>query len=122
MDKYDIKIAKLQGKIHALRDEQFKEVELPKLKKLVGTYWKYKNSYSFPEEESDYWYIYRRIDSIFNNSLQCTDVQIDKDGRAEIRSREISWYGLGGNWQPSDKKEFIKSATHFKKFINKALK
>lgn len=43
--------------------------EYPKFKELIGTCYKYRNSYSCPEKESDYWYTYFKITSLTPNDL-----------------------------------------------------
>lgn len=73
-------------------------LEYPKFKELIGTCYKYKNSYSCPEKKSDYWYTYMKILSITPNDLylgginndmmlarcKCFKYQIDKYGEIKV--------------------------------------
>lgn len=65
-----------------------------KYKSLVGKYFKLKNCYSCPENDSDYWYSYYKIISITPNdifyhgdaiSCRCTVVLFEEDKHGVIR-------------------------------------
>lgn len=64
-----------------------------KYKSLVGKYFKYRNCYSCPKNDSDYWYSYYRItsitpnDIIFNGngiSCRCTTLFFEEDKNGVI--------------------------------------
>ena len=54
--------------------------------KLVGTYWKYRNCYSCPEKDSDYWWMYMKVVKTDGRGhLTTFDFQTDKDGNVSTR-------------------------------------
>jgi hypothetical protein len=81
-------------KLHAIENENSKK----NLKKLVGKCFKYKNSYSSPEKESDYWYLYRKVLRIADEHpfIVSFDFQTDKDGKISIEPEERSSTHLPG--------------------------
>ncbi|KKM59287.1 hypothetical protein LCGC14_1548290 [marine sediment metagenome] len=53
--------------------------------KLIGKCFKYRNSYSAPEEESDYWWLYYKVISVNRHGIcMAMRFQTDKHGRIEI--------------------------------------
>jgi hypothetical protein len=93
-----------------IEDLKAKEV-IPGLKeKYEGKYFKYKNSYSCPETEKDYWYLYVHVVAV-DSDLFCkaNTFQMDKYGEITIRYKDrlpLSMLDV-----PSDKKEFDKNIT-----------
>ena len=86
-------VTKLRKEIWALERKQWIEQQLPKYKKLVGTYWKYRNSSSCPKEASDYWWLYIQITEISTDGhARGKEVQIDKEGK--LTMREERWLPL----------------------------
>ena len=63
--------------------------------KLVGRCFKYRNCYSCPEKESDYWWLYRKITRVEDGSLRAFEFQIDSRGEFEVRPDKF--VGLGDN-------------------------
>lgn len=122
----DKKIAyqKLGAEIRDAEEALKTKTLIPARKKLVGTYWKYKNCYSCPREEKDYWMIQRHITSMSINcgTLMVKDVQIDCYGKAEVEIKPIYLstgfpdYGLSG-WNPSDEKSFKRTISKIKRLL-----
>lgn len=85
------KIEKLKSQLRIEQEKLYKKEELPKLKNLVGSYWKYRNSYSGPTKPEDYWWLYCRVDKLQENErfLETTEFQIDSDGKIEIKGSHI---------------------------------
>jgi len=68
-------------------DEIHKREELKKekaLKEFVGKCYKYKNCYSCPQEEKDYWWLYIYVKEIKDGYLTCQTFQKDSDGKITI--------------------------------------
>jgi len=56
-------------------------------KKLVGRCYKYKNCYSCPEKEEDYWNLYTKITGLTNSgSLKGVKFEVTSEGVASIRT------------------------------------
>lgn len=103
-------IEKLSERVIMLRNE-LREIEgiekLPNLsKKYLGKYFKYRNSYSCPENENDYWFVYSHIVGISNDcDLIVNSFQTDKYGKITIQiKKEIPESVIG---VPCTPKEFI---------------
>lgn len=73
---------KIQETINKLEQDEFEQVELPKLKKMLNKCFKYKNSYSCPQTESDYWWKYFRV------------LSVDKDGVMRCLCFEQDCHGV----------------------------
>lgn len=54
------------------------------LKQFVGKCYKYKNSYSCPQEEKDYWWLYIFVKEIKDSCLVCRTFQKDLYGKITI--------------------------------------
>lgn len=50
--------------------------------KLVGRFYKYRNCYSCPETDADYWWLYVKVISADGHSLRIFQFQRDNDGRS----------------------------------------
>lgn len=103
----------LQGRRTALLqklntiEDKIKEIEdLPRLRALVGTCWKYRNSYSCPERESDYWWMYIIVTSINDDSTTLRVAVIQQDSYGEIRIETNRYYHENMLQTPIKRKEF----------------
>lgn len=54
------------------------------LKGFVGKCYKYKNCYSCPQEEKDYWWLYIRVKEVKDGCLVCQTFQKDSYGKIII--------------------------------------
>ena len=97
-------LGKILDKTRKELDEILDKEEYEKNIGLVGKYYKYRNSYSCPKEESDYWYIYRKITGIDEkNRLKVSSFSMDKDGKIEINNND-AFFSSG--WIEISKFEF----------------
>jgi len=79
---------KLRQEIRDLEEKERVEKELPGLKKLEGTYWKFRNSYSSPRTDADYWWKYRHVVKVTDDAcLEMVDIEIDRYGELKMRHR-----------------------------------
>jgi hypothetical protein len=92
MEKYDqLKEKELQAtrRLNGIRN-QISNIEqselLPAFKmKYEGRYFKYRNSFSCPEKESDYWWMYVRVDKVDNiHWMKGITFQTDRDGKISV--------------------------------------
>jgi hypothetical protein len=78
----------LQKRIDDARTELFKITDAEKYEnniKLLNKCYKFRNSYSCPHNEEDYWWMYQKITSINEyGNLKSFTFQTDKDGKIEI--------------------------------------
>lgn len=68
---------------HEIQERRDLERE-KEFKKYVGKYYKYKNSYSCPQTEEDYWWTYTYVKELKDNGLIVFSVQTDKYGKITI--------------------------------------
>jgi len=61
LEKKQKEFDRLKMELMGLQKEHQDKCEKPKFEKYIGTYWKFKNYYSCPEKESDYWWLYRYL-------------------------------------------------------------
>ncbi len=58
--------------------------------RLIGKCYKFRNSYSCPEKESDYWWLYRKITSMDEFGwLNTFEFQKDRSGQITIREENL---------------------------------
>lgn len=89
-------IAPLKEQLDRLRDAERRAES----KKLVGRYFKYRNCYSCPEKESDYWWLYVKVTGA-DASFQ---FQTDRYGRVEIEPDH--YFNYSGQYVEITAKEF----------------
>lgn len=83
---------KVRREVKELEDRNRTENERPKFKALVGTCWKYRNCYSCPVEESDYWWLYKMVVGVADDGeIDYISMQIDKHGALTIRREQADW-------------------------------
>lgn len=51
---------------------------------LIGKCFKYRNSYSCPQEDKDYWWMYMKVSGVSGTSLRVWRFQTDKYGKVDI--------------------------------------
>jgi len=74
-------ILELRTELNAITDAE----DAPKEDALVGKCFKYRNNYSMPEMESDYWWLYAKIIAKRpDGGLHVFQFQTDKDGKITI--------------------------------------
>lgn len=108
------KLAVLQEKVRAIERKEWMAENASK----VGTCWKYKNCFSCPEHESDYWWCYARVKKAVGISghFEMQEFQCDKDGRL---SCEYKQFGYLTGWVAITETEYLKEWELFKKKVLK---
>lgn len=95
-------------------------LDWPGMQAQIGT-WKFKNSYSCPQEDSDYWWLYRRIDKILKTGeVFFTEFQIDKNGHLSVKSDTSDWVfekSYMTKWERVGKAEWNKAVKKVSKLI-----
>jgi len=86
IEKLDQKIKKLRQELSDLRDAENKA----KNKKFVGQCFRYRNSYSCPETEEDFWWMYIKVLKV-DSQIHCFLFQIKKNGEVEIAPNHNLW-------------------------------
>lgn len=83
----------------------------PTWKEREGSYWKFRNSYSCPQSNADYWWMHRRITNVTpDGCMDVLDFQIDKDGRLDVRdAKRMPWEMMSG-WVPSTEGDWREAA------------
>lgn len=81
---------KIASELRRLQWKYEEAIEIPKKKKLIGNFYKYKNSYSCPEKPSDYFWYYIHITGLKGTMLQGNTFQTDKYGKCEFEVEKIA--------------------------------
>lgn len=58
-------------------------------RKLVGKHYKFRNCYSCPDKESDYWWSYTKVIGVEDGAVILWNFQTDKYGEISIKFRDI---------------------------------
>lgn len=99
----------LHEQIGRLRRE-LGEIETGKKRKaalsLYGKCFRYRNCYSMPEGEKDYWWTWARVIGVSDAGAPISfEFQTDKNGRFECQTEE-HYSGLSGGWSPTTFAEY----------------
>jgi len=86
---------------------------LPKLKKQYeGKYFKYRNSFSCPQKESDYWYLYSKVSKVISvREVYRISFEMDIHSKIEIHGGKSYMSCLGVE---ISKEEYYKAAEGIK--------
>lgn len=115
---------KLNLKIWELEEKERTDKLWPIWKKRHNTYWKFKNSYSCPETESDYWYMYRRITNPTpDGRMDAMEFQICRRGILSVQEhKDAPWMLQTDGWVPSTEAEWKKAAAAAGEMVGKLSK
>lgn len=109
----------LRKEIGILRDE-LSDIErsewIEENAPLVGTYWKYRNSYSSTDKPTDYWWCYRKILSFRDQSFVTAEFQTDKFGNHRIDRNDYVHHSQG--WVKCTAKEYRTAWKRLQKKLN----
>lgn len=73
---------------------------------LVGTFWRYFNSYSCPKGDQDRWWLYRAIYDAGDGPREF-NFQVDKDGKASVeRDERHVAIEIRDGWEPITAEDF----------------
>jgi len=101
-------LGKLMMEVREMELTERIKAEYPKYKDLPGKYLKYRNCYSSPKEDSDYWWIYAFVESVStrNGTVMMKTIEVDKNGELRVKpTHEMHWQYLD-RWIPAEKEEF----------------
>jgi len=85
---------------------------------LVGKCYKYRNCFSCPEAESDYWWLYVRVDKLSESGTPVTfGFQTDKYGTVSIEADKHN-FTIGDDWAQISEKEFTREWNKLKKNLS----
>jgi len=99
------------GKIIAKRAQDIRQFEN---ESLVGRSFKYRNSYSCPQEEKDYWMLYQRVLSLDHDGTPWgVTIQTDCYGKMECEEGPIRSIG-----DEIETEEFDKAAEKFRETVS----
>ena len=108
----DKRLQELRDERIRIRDELDDLKHKPVLDNLVGTYWKYRNSYSCPQSDKDYWWMFAKVIRIIDSGSICLlKAQIDSEDRMSVK--EETWpYSTNpekplSGWIEIDESEFM---------------
>lgn len=103
---------KLRQEIRDMEDKERLEKELPVWKSREGTFWKFKNCYSCPQGDKDYWWAYRQISNVTAEGLMdLLEFQIDKDGRLNVKEwKQVPWLMQTPGWIEATEGEWHEAA------------
>ncbi len=101
----------LRNHVDTLYRQLWKKDE-KKNQKLVGKCFKSRNSYSCPEADEDYWWIYGKIISIEEGTHANTDVymdkfQDDKKGTIGFQINDLTFWPGSGDWVEISEREYV---------------
>jgi len=111
-------LARLKAEVADLERQERRETGYPAARALVDTCWKYRNCYSCPQSEADYWWLYERVLSVSpDGTMSAHRVQIDRDGRLEVEAdRATSWEQRMG-WTRCDEAEYAAVVTQARALV-----
>lgn len=96
------------AELHRLEDEHFEQVELPAMRARIGFCFKYRNCYSCPQTEADYWWMYSKIVGVRNGSYRLLCFSMDCNSKLAI---EESFSPSLEGYQPISHEGFLSAVT-----------
>jgi hypothetical protein len=72
------------GEYRQAEDDLRQQVLLPAMKKQVGRCFRYRNCYSCPESDRDYWWMFCRITGVVDFALELLTVQRDRNAKISV--------------------------------------
>ena len=124
-------LKKIQSQIKKLRKREFvierklREEDSKKFKKYEGTYWKFLNSYSCPKDDSERWWMYRKVIKVRKDlAFTVLEFQTDIYGKTTIEfGRNVSSYRSrtlsGEGWIQCDASEWEREYQKILKLVQK---
>lgn len=103
-------LKKLREEIYQLEDEEREINQYPRALKLVGRFFKYRNCYSCPKTESDFWWLYRLITSVNpNGTLEYIEFDTDSSGKLSLSTgKNEPWSSIleSSSWKEIGREEW----------------
>lgn len=113
-------LEELQREVTNLAAKERNDRNFPEMKKLEGTYWKCRNSFSGSGEESDSWWLYRYIKEVRPDGIMVTmDFQVDKYGEIRMdRAHLLPWATSRHLETPSNCQEWFNALCHVRSAVS----
>jgi len=110
------------GKLrHELNDIEEAENE-KKFSGLVGKCFTYRNCYSCPNSEKDYWLVYCRVISVTGSYANVVEFEIDSNGKPDIeRNKCVSANMLIDSWSMIKESKLKAALTRFRRQVDRLI-
>ena len=117
--------ANLEKQMYAIRKELSAIEEADneaRFSGLIGRCFSYRNCYSCPKTDKDYWLTYCRVNSISGSYANVMEFQIDSTGRITMEPDTCMQAAmLGASWTQISPAAFNKALKHCRKAVEKLL-
>lgn len=130
LDEKKALVEKLRSEIQEAEKNEDHKRRYPTMKLAEG-FWKYRNCYSSPKTEKDYWWIYRRLSNVTpDGMMDLLDIQIDSDGHLRVQPRNrVSWHfqmnynhdNFDHSWTRSSPQEWVDTYKKAQEILNLAV-
>lgn len=104
-------------KISLLKDE-IENIQIENMKLNIGKCFKYRNSYSCPQSEEDYWFVYHQIVDVKNGRYNAIMFQTTSDGTCSISQEELFYRKFSSCFTEITEKEFNQAKERFLQTLN----
>lgn len=117
MTQAERELRRLQKKVW----EENSKKQTQKAQKLVGKYFKSRNSYSCPEGEKDKWWLYMAIVAAKDGNCITVDFQIDKNGDVSVEKKyhDPQFFENSDGYFPITKEEYLKEFSSAISYVSK---
>jgi hypothetical protein len=97
-------------RVLALEQEEFDRITLPAMRERIGFCYRYRNSYSCPQTDADYWWMYVKITGVIDGAYQAVNAQKDSYGKVSVETHQAVIAERGGvlsaAYQPMSRADF----------------
>ena len=98
-------LTKTRKEIYKQEDKLFELEIKPKMEKKIGNCYKYRNCYSCPQNDDDYWWLYVKILGVVSKGYFHT-IEFQKDKYGEITIKHNSLFSLLDSFREITASEF----------------
>lgn len=122
--KTKAQLTKIMNAGYAARNEldEIKQAAAAKANSaLIGKCHRYRNSYSCPETDVDYWWIYRRVIAVDGSWLKTFSFQTDRNGKVTVQTEKQDFSDLSG-WKEISDAEFSHAFNDMMRKVSDAYK
>ena len=105
-------LARAQERLRCLEEDRFEREQLPRLQAKIGSCYRFRNSYSCPAKEADYWWLYAKIVAVAGRHFRVLLVERTNDGKVQARQEVLFACGteMPPAYQPISSGEWRKAA------------
>lgn len=86
MEEKEKELQKINMELRDIKYKYEQAIEIPQKKKLIGNFYKYRNSYNCPAKPSDYFWVYIHIIGLKGITLVGNTFQTDKYGKCDFET------------------------------------